>query len=337
VPDAVTLHDRDGRIVDANTAACRVYGHSLDRLTKLSVYDLNPSLPPHHMEEVWRTFQLGQTVSVETSNVRADGQRFPVEVHSNAFDDGEGKRVVAIARDVTLRKQAEFALRSSEDRYRQLLNSVDKGIIVSDSDGRIVSANAAASRMLGLSETELKNDVMRSERWSLVDERGAPLHWRELPAVRARLGGSVIGSTVIGLYSPRLHGYVWLSISAVPQFLAGQRHPFQVITLFSDVTALKRQSELLRETQVLAHVGSFERDFVLRLRRKVRSLFEREPLKVLDELANLAGDRHREILGIVELVPVALVGKLGEAQPQVIQTVRSIRHGDRFWVAVVRL
>lgn len=262
VPDAVTLHDRFGRILDANRTACEVYGYPFERLRQLSVFDLNPDLPPEHMDEVWRTFRLGQTVTVETRNMRGDGTRFPVEVHSNAFQDGTEKRIVAIARDITLRKQAEFALRTSEERYRRLLDSIDKGILVQDGRGRIVSANAAAARFLGVTEEELLGETFEREAWSLMDESGHAITWRDLPATRALRTGKVVDSTLIGVYSPRLHGYSWFSVTAVPQFLDGRDMPFQVISMFSDVTALKRQSELFRQTQALASIGGWERDFL---------------------------------------------------------------------------
>jgi len=275
VPEAVTVHDREGRIVIANEAAGRLFGYPPERLSRLSVYDLNPSLPPHHMDEVWRSHVPGQTSSVETTNVRSDGRRFPVEVHSNVYREGGEPHVVAVARDIGVRRQVESALRASEERYRQLLNSVDKGILVSDPRGRIVSANAAAERILGLGERELREDVMRKEAWSLVDADGARLDWNQVPAARALAGGMVIDSTLVGVYSPRMRGITWLSTTAVPQFLTGQRVPFQVITLFSDVTALKRQSELARETAALAQIGAFERDFL------------REQLYHSEELARL--------------------------------------------------
>ncbi|HET9484463.1 MAG TPA: diguanylate cyclase, partial [Xanthomonadales bacterium] len=262
VPDAVTIHDRVGRIVDANRTACQIFGTTLDHLRQMTVHDLNPDLPPGHMDEVWRTFRIGQSVTVETTNVRADGTRFPVEVHSNAFQDGNDKRIVAVSRDITLRKQAEYALRSSEERYHLLLDTIDKGILVQDADGRIVSANAAAARFLGVTVDELTDATVDADTWSIVDQDGRRLGYRDLPAIKALRTRRVVDSTLVGVYSPRLSGYSWFSVTSVPQFLEGNDEPFQVISMFSDVTALKRQNELFRQTQALASIGGWERDFL---------------------------------------------------------------------------
>jgi diguanylate cyclase (GGDEF)-like protein/PAS domain S-box-containing protein len=262
VPDAVTVHDRSGRIVDANRTACDVFGYSRERLREMSVFDLNPELPTEHMDEVWHTFRLGQTVTVETHNVRSDGTQFPVEVHSNAYQDGNDKRIVAVARDITLRKQAEYALRSSEERYRLLLEAMDTGILIMDGSRRVVSANRAAARILGFALEDLVDRPIDASTWSLIDQTGKPLPWKDLPSEQAFGSRRAVPSMLVGVYSPQLAGVRWLSVSAVPQFLERQDAPFQVIALFSDVTELKRQTELFRQTQALANIGGWERDFL---------------------------------------------------------------------------
>src|SRR4051812_12347949 len=55
--------------------------------------------------------------------------------------------------------------------------------------------------------------------------------------------------------------------------------------------------------EVEEHVRGFERDVLARLRRQTLRFVEREPLEVLDELPDLSGERHREVLRVVETVP----------------------------------
>ncbi|UXI67092.1 EAL domain-containing protein [Tahibacter amnicola] len=261
VPDAVTLHDEEGRIIDANEAACRIYGHSLEQLRQMTVYDLNPDLPSGRMREVLSNFLPGHTVTVETTNQRADGTRFPVEVHSNVYIDGEARRIVAVARDITHRREADKELRASEARYRALLQAVDKGVMVQDAHGTILSVNPAGCRLLGLTETELtRSEPQMLRDWRFEDERGQPLPFPELPAMRALRLGTAIESTLVGVWLPHLRLYRWFNISTVPQFLPGCEEPFQVISTYSDVTALKRASELFDKTQALASIGGWEYD-----------------------------------------------------------------------------
>lgn len=261
VPEAVTVHDRHGRILEANKTAASVYGYSLEQLRHLRIQDLNPALPDSFVASLFETFQVGRTETVETTNRHGDGHYFPIEAHSRMFLDGDDMRIIAVVRDLSARHAAERELRDSERRYRELFDAVDKGILVQDQDGRVQSANAAAERMLGMSESELGSESLNVSDWRFVDAQGHPLKPADLPPNRALASGEVVDSTVVGINSPTLGGYSWFSVTAVPQFRDHERQAFQVITLFSDITALKLESLLFDEVQSLANIGGWHYDF----------------------------------------------------------------------------
>lgn len=163
--------------------------------------------------------------------------------------------------DVPREGDLTAALETAEARYRQLLNAMDQGVLVQDAQGLIVSINPAGCRILGLSENEVLN-LRRNAApgWRLVDENGIELGFDDLPGMRALATGRSVESAVFGMYLPHLHLYRWLSSSSVPQFRPGESRPFQVISTFSDVTALKRQADLFEMTQKLASIGGWELD-----------------------------------------------------------------------------
>lgn len=261
VPEAVTVHDRHGQILEANKTAESIYGYALEQLCRLRIQDLNPELPEGYIPNLFDTFQVGKTETVETTNRHADGHYFPIEAHSRMFLDGTEPRIIAVVRDISARHAAEQELRESERRYRELFDAIDKGILVQDREGRVLSANAAAERMLGMSEAELQTESHKVDEWRFVDQHGQTLSSAALPPSRALLEGKVIDSTVIGVHSPTLGGYSWFSLTAVPQFRDRETTPFQVITLFSDVTALKLESLLFDEVQSLASIGGWHYDY----------------------------------------------------------------------------
>jgi len=258
LPDAVCVHDLDGNILEVNDAACRIYGRSREQLITLNVRDLNPSLPADRMAQVSREHAIGERFVVQTTNVRGDGTSFPVEVHSAVFLDRDTPCVIGVARDLSERKRAETELRNSEARYRQLLQAMDKGIMIRDGTGRLLSVNPAACRILGLEEAEIFDPKLLIEQWRLVDEHGARIETAQLPALRALRERRTIQSTVIGIYDRIRRSNVWLSVTAVPQFEPGHDEPFQVISTFGDVTELKRDSELFAQTQALAKIGGWD-------------------------------------------------------------------------------
>jgi diguanylate cyclase (GGDEF)-like protein/PAS domain S-box-containing protein len=258
--DAITLLDEDGHILDANDASVQLFGWSREELRRMRVYDLNPALPSDHMQRMAPVLEVGRSHSTETTNVTRDGRVIPVEVHSRAYLEDGRKLIVAIARDIRERQRAQSALAASEERYVALLEAVDKGVLVHDAQGRVLSMNAAARRILGIDLAAI-SDPAALDFWDLYDEHGQALPWPENPVARAIRSGLDIDSTLIGLVERRSGIGRWISISVVPQYHAGEPRPFQLISLFSDVTELKRASELFEEVQALARIGGWTYDF----------------------------------------------------------------------------
>ncbi|HJV50955.1 MAG TPA: PAS domain S-box protein [Noviherbaspirillum sp.] len=71
--------------------------------------------------------------------------------------DSKGKPLVMIgmAQDITLRREAERAVRDSEERFRQLFDNASDAIFIANEDGRYIDVNINACRMLGYSREEL--------------------------------------------------------------------------------------------------------------------------------------------------------------------------------------
>jgi diguanylate cyclase (GGDEF)-like protein/PAS domain S-box-containing protein len=334
VPDAVTVHDRHGCILEANKTAESVYGYPADRLRRLRIHDLNPGLPEGFVEDLFDTFQVGRTETVKTTNRHADGHYFPIEAHSRMFLDGDDRRIIAVVRDTSERDAAERGLRDSERRYRELLDAIDKGILVQDREGRVVSANAAAERMLGMKEADLSAESANIADWRFVDEHGQPLKPAALPSSRALAEARVIDSTVAGISSATLGGHSWFSVTAVPQFREGDTQPFQVITLFSDITALKLESLLFDEVQLLANIGGWHFDY-----RRDRMYASRELYRLLE----LVPERRIERDDVFALFVPGDRERLQQAMQSARQRNESfdlelrvvLRSGQRRWLRVI--
>src|SRR5208283_449686 len=96
------------------------------------------------------------TGTTETRWKRKDGRIIDIVLSSTAIDPQDlAAGVVFTAMNVTARKQAEEALKDSEERYRAVFDNAGVGIDLVDRDGRIVRANPALLNMLGYAEEEL--------------------------------------------------------------------------------------------------------------------------------------------------------------------------------------
>jgi PAS domain S-box-containing protein len=88
--------------------------------------------------------------------LRPDGSVVWLEKRSRAFFDERGKlqRAIGMVADITERKQAEEALRESEDKLRLLLDSTAEAIYGIDLEGRCTFCNPACLRALGYERIE---------------------------------------------------------------------------------------------------------------------------------------------------------------------------------------
>ncbi|MEO5565617.1 MAG: EAL domain-containing protein [Luteimonas sp.] len=253
VPDPVSVIAWDGTVLDLNRAGIAAYHRPREDIIGQPIHLLNPELPRDHMGPVHDALNRGGTHVVEVTNMRSDGTRFPVEVHSANFEYEGQPCLVAVARDLSGRVEAEL-------RYRELMTVMDKGIVMRAGDGHIINANAAAIRMMNVEPGLTLDEELQPDRWRVIDENGREIQLDDLPAMRALRHGRVEDNTVLGFYNLRLRKLTWFSVTSVPQFAPGADTPHQVLSLFTDVTELKRDSALFERVQALAHIGGWQWD-----------------------------------------------------------------------------
>src|SRR6184192_3864756 len=66
---------------------------------------------------------------------------------------------MALSEDITKRKQAEEALRKSEERWRSVFENSAIGVALTDLNGRFIAVNRAYQEIVGYSEEELRTLV----------------------------------------------------------------------------------------------------------------------------------------------------------------------------------
>src|SRR2546428_521245 len=194
------------RFVRVNRRLCEMTGYSEDELLRLTgrqishpedVDVINAQRPSLYAGEI-------DAVRVEKRYLRKDGSviwvAFTMVVERNAA--GEPQYEIAFFDDITARKQAEAALRESEERFRQLAESANDGILVYDKQLNVIAGNLAAERILGLPLANIIGAAGFTSLLPCVHADGSPILPDERPTRLTVKSGKPLTGQIVGIYRP---------------------------------------------------------------------------------------------------------------------------------------
>ncbi|HVU34845.1 MAG TPA: PAS domain S-box protein [Opitutaceae bacterium] len=160
--DAIVTIDQQGRIIEWNPSAEKVFGYSRELALGRAFADL---ISPRSNEELARKgfaryLQTGRGrllgQRMEATALRANGAEFPVELTITRISGEDQMVFTSFIRDITERRRTEEALRRSEERFRLLVEGVeDYAIYMLDTHGRVTTWNVGAERIHGYRAQEI--------------------------------------------------------------------------------------------------------------------------------------------------------------------------------------
>lgn len=151
----IILGSLDGKIFDANPAACNVLGYSKEELMKRGRSLIVDENNPQHKEMI-RIRNEESSFKGEKEYIHKDGHIIPVEITSVLYKDDEDElKVINTFRDISLEKQVEHFLEEERRFTKTVLNSIPGIFFVLDSKGKLIRWNNSVEKELGYSEKDL--------------------------------------------------------------------------------------------------------------------------------------------------------------------------------------
>jgi PAS domain S-box-containing protein len=187
--DSMYLVDRDYRYLFMNEGHLSRFNLPLDKIIGRSYGEFHSHEPTKNfVETVDRVFESGRPLQHEHRSER-DGRYF-IRTFSpvRSPDGGATTAVTVVSKDITERKQTEEALRESEERYRDMADSLPQIIFEIDTQGRFTFVNHAASVMTGYTQEEFLTELNAAELVAPEDRKRVRSNMQSILAGEASAG-----------------------------------------------------------------------------------------------------------------------------------------------------
>jgi diguanylate cyclase (GGDEF)-like protein/PAS domain S-box-containing protein len=192
-----------------------------------------------------RQRQTGESLSLEFRIVNGQGQHRWLSARVFVMADGQGRpfRSIGIAEDITANKQAELALRKSEERWQFALEGNEDGIWDWDLATGTIFYSARWKTMLGYNETDLGTDLSE---W--IDRLHPEDRDRVLRAAHHHAEGQIPKFHVEYRMRCKDGSYKWILDrgKVISRDATGQ--PLRIIGVHTDITA-RKQTELALQSE----------------------------------------------------------------------------------------
>jgi|GEM_PF-2104950 len=239
---------------EANQRFCEITGYSREELlgqnTRIVYWAEKDYLAVK--EDMYPQIRSGDAVTGETRWRHKDGRRLDILLSLTLVDPAQPDGMVTFtALDITEQKEAEAALRASEENLRTTLNSIGDAVIASDCSGRITRLNPVATTLTGWPIEEALGQPLEAVFRIVDSETRQPV---ESPIRKVLASGQVHGLSDHTLLLARDGREFHIADSGAP-IRNSQGEIIGMVLVFHDTTRQYELEEKLRQSQKMESIG----------------------------------------------------------------------------------
>jgi PAS domain S-box-containing protein len=227
-----------------NNAFAVFCGIDKEKIIGKTVYELFPQdmADTYHFRDA-ALFTHPGTQQYESVFQSQDGIVHRVVFYKATYtnDDREVCGLVGLVLDITEQREAEERLCRSEEKFRTLFETMTQGVVYQDAEGRIVDANRAAEKILGLGLDSLLGKRLTDPCWQTGGIRRSPAGTSKTWAAKNR--------EPIGIRDAVSGEERWVMASTMPVAENSPGQPYSCFTTLEDVTVEKQAERALKQSE----------------------------------------------------------------------------------------
>ncbi len=262
VNDAILVHDGNGRIVEINQAALRMFGLPDNcRDYENAIISMMGALPPEQLKwvyDVWASVLEGTPATFEWRGKRGE-ENFPTEVKLQRIYYNNQPLIFANVRDLTSQRKAENDLR----KFMRAVQQAPAPIVITDCRGIIEYANPAFARTTGYEEEELIGKNPRILKSGFTPRELYQEMWDALRSGREWRGE---------LHNRRKNGELFWEMTTISPVKNDRGEITHYLGVKEDITARKQRENQIREAMMRAEAANKAKsEFLANMSHEIRT------------------------------------------------------------------